>query len=551
MRADGAAELTADTVVTCTGGTPTANGGQIPLFTFSLTTAANVEVTSRLLSTTVSPPTTEVLAFLDEPGPANQFLCTTTSGVCPGFGNGTGTNYYGNGAQSAGNPNNRNVFQGVLLSGNIVQFTIPFDPPGTGQRVIRFVNLRTGLTRLGIQVGQTADVNVTVAAQNQNNANFPIVNPVVKVGTALHGVEASLRNAANNSAMPNIAIDTAAAGNQVRVATFRFTERFPTAFKRRTTAFPLGVNFSPPPQSQDTLGQVYATESGFLKTSFPTVVGRGNLGQAGLASQGLRIMARIDQIPVGATIFVRSTPVIAGNPNGLVRLINANTDGSGNFSTRGAANALVEIQPSVGEALAVWEILNADTTVIEEMDIDVYASWPAGLNWTVPSRVFFSLGPLTPVLNASAIDPTPRFGAIIGGGGGGGCTFIVTGWQNAVPLEGGTIDIAVDTQPGCDWTAVTNSPLLVVESYSPANHIGSGSVRLRAPFNPSGTRVTPVTIANTTSVNVTQLGGLPGISPPVIVAPVLNQIVQAKAITLRAFSRIIKKLHANPPTENG
>ena len=77
VRSDGLAELVADVVLTCSGGTQTPSGASIPQGNFSLTIAQN-PWTSRPLSGTWS----EALLLIDEPVPANQLACATANGVC-------------------------------------------------------------------------------------------------------------------------------------------------------------------------------------------------------------------------------------------------------------------------------------------------------------------------------------------------------------------------------------------------------------------------------------------------------------------------------------
>ncbi len=534
MRTDGIAEVPADIRVTCTGGTPTAAGQTIPQYTFLVTSPANAQFTLRLLNGAANPPTSEALAFLDEPGAASQFLCATANGVCPGLGNGTGTGYYGGSAQTTGAPNNRNVFQGLFLGGNTISFAFPFDPPGAGAtRTIRLGNFRLNLTGLGVQAGTSANVTLNVSATGPGNVVLPIAGSAVIVGSATPGLEATLMDGANNGQISGIAPSTTSSGNQVRVATLRFAERFASAFKRRNTALPFSQNNAPLPQNQDVLGFNYGTETAFYKSSFPNIPGRGNLGLAGLPTQGTRLYAKFTSIPVGAQIFVRSNPPLPGLLiNAVARLISTNDDGSGTFSARGAQGALVELPAFSGEAVAVWEIMNSDNAALETIDIEVHASWPVGLNWATATQVALSLGPITSVYTASAADPMPRFAPPQSSSGGGStCSFVLVP-PPTLPLEGGNADISVSTQPTCDWTAQPTGGWLNIVSYTPANHIGNGVVRLRAPFNYGGPRSNVINIG-TASTTINQAGGQLGIGTPDIVAPVPSEIIGVPSISLK------------------
>src|SRR5262249_50046660 len=80
-----------------------------------------------------------------------------------------------------------------------------------------------------------------------------------------------------------------------------FNELFPTAFKTRTVA---GSGLT----TQDTLGIVYNSESGYVnpRLASPLGTGGGSLasGESGLADYGTRLKATFNNIPNGVAIFV-------------------------------------------------------------------------------------------------------------------------------------------------------------------------------------------------------------------------------------------------------
>ena len=78
VRGEGQAELVADYVVTCTGGTPARVGSTLPTVDFTAT-LQKTNVTSRVLSA----PWSEALLLMDDPAPASQLVCTTVNGICP------------------------------------------------------------------------------------------------------------------------------------------------------------------------------------------------------------------------------------------------------------------------------------------------------------------------------------------------------------------------------------------------------------------------------------------------------------------------------------
>ncbi|MEZ5400177.1 MAG: hypothetical protein R2729_10955 [Bryobacteraceae bacterium] len=383
IRAEGRTELVASLVVTCTGGAPTLAGQSIPTANFRITSP--VPITSANLSGTRS----EALVLIDDPGPAMQFPCTGTNGQCPAFGNGTGTGYYGGGSQTPTLPNNRNVFQGDHSTTNAIDWAaIPVDPPGANQlRTFRFENIRIDASQLSAPPSGQVNVQLTIATVS----GVAISNGIQVVSIARSGLSTSVRNAANSAALPNAgaSIDTTAAATRQRIATLRFSELFAAAFKRRTLAVPPNVDASPAPVNQNTPGAVPLTESGFVNLSFPNVVGLGNLATAGLANSGARIRAVFSAIPAGMTLSVGTT-----SDTGKIRLISTVSGGAGAFTpVPPTTGTIADLTASNGSVTTVWEALLTDSGAIEDIDIPVYATYPAGFNAASPIQVNLSLAP--------------------------------------------------------------------------------------------------------------------------------------------------------------
>ncbi|MFN7926306.1 MAG: hypothetical protein U0Q16_39775 [Bryobacteraceae bacterium] len=392
LRAEGITERVAVLRVACTGGTPTAAGASIPLDDFSVSAVGVGRITSKILSTAASPPATEALAILDDPLPTSLHPCTDASGSCPGFGNGTGSGYYGGGVQSAGSPNNRNVFQGVLIGTNTLLFRIPVDPPGpSGSRIFRFTNIRVNASELSLS-GGSANVSLAVSATSNGTA-LPISGPfVAPVGTVMQSMGGTVRNAANTSTLGPFTVNTILPASEQRIATLRFIETEPLAFRTR------------------------AGESGFSSATFPSIPGRGNLAAAGVASHGTRLIARFAHVPPLARLFVQASgDLIGGAPLsgsesvvGSVRLISADTNGNGPFNPLGVTS-FVELFESNGERMAVWEVTAADGAFLKRADLAVYASFDAGIDWATPTTVNMTLGPVSGASPPSETEAIPRF----------------------------------------------------------------------------------------------------------------------------------------------
>jgi len=217
-RAEGYTELVGDVLLACTGGTPTAAGQPVPQITIQIFLSQNV--TSKITGVTGSSSTgtsvfLEALLIIDEPNSSlhpgtpllncgySNALAPDTSlsgpGVCSingtsgaasldfvGTTGNTSITYNG----TAGHPN---VFQGrQALSGNnsVVFQGVPFDPPGTLTRYLRFTNVRVNANGAGIaQANQTSVVTMGIASSGNNVLQLSIASQAV--ATVLKGLNSS------------------------------------------------------------------------------------------------------------------------------------------------------------------------------------------------------------------------------------------------------------------------------------------------------------------------------------------------------------------------
>jgi len=210
-RAEGYTELVGDVLLACTGGTPTAAGQPVPQINIQIFLSQNV--TSKITAVTGSNSAggasvfLEALLIIDEPnstlnpavpilncGYGASALDTSLSGpgVCsiisvgPTAGNSSPTTYNG----TSGHPN---VFQGrQALSGNnsVVFQGVPFDPPGTTTRYLRFTNVRANANGAGIaQANQTSVITMGIASSGNNVLQLSIASQAV--ATVLKGLNST------------------------------------------------------------------------------------------------------------------------------------------------------------------------------------------------------------------------------------------------------------------------------------------------------------------------------------------------------------------------
>lgn len=366
-------ELVSDVVITCIGG---AAG---PPATFNFQIELNVPITSRVLQTFTD--ASEALMLIDDPAPGSQ-LVQPVGVTTPGA----------------------SVFQARRL-GNLLRFeNVSFSLPGSGQRTIRIVNVRADVTSLTPQNPVTMNISVG------GTTSLPILNSVGLFVASVGGSsDFAVRNP-DDTATFSGTFD-GCAGNKINVNAntprdfnIKFIEGFASDFKKRNIA--TSPNSPTAVADQNLPGTLYFTESGFVNTFFTNL---NSLNQAGLASQGTRLMATFTNIPPGVNIYVTTTQVQQGTSTTPIaaRLIQTDATGTGAFSAAPAGAGSYSQRPVVGgTAVAVWEILDADITALESISFGVLISVPAGSTGTGLLNV---AGQRAPVSAVSSTSPYPGF----------------------------------------------------------------------------------------------------------------------------------------------
>jgi len=376
IRAEGVTELVGDVLVTCIGGTPVAFDQ--PQVNIQVFTSPGINITSRLTGQPGG--LSEALLFIDDPAPQNQVFCNPLDLPPPPNCNPISGTYRGN------------AFQGRLTGGNsLVWLGVPFDPPGTvATRVIRITNVRANASQLGVGSSREAQDLGLIASITSPTLTIQVTNPSALVGT----IRPSMNFTVVPTSVPHCEPQNAgllqgggsASGNAARL---RFTELFPTAFRRRNLAQPTPAttgDVPPTPIAQDVLGSPFSTESGFYKGPNPSGSNWPTTGQPGatlgLADHGTRLIARFTNVQSGIQLWVETSPPIVkedgGARTGTARLINTSVNGDGPFSpvnstatfnSQGQQSSIARVPISGGTGQAVWEILNSDPAAIERLDI--------------------------------------------------------------------------------------------------------------------------------------------------------------------------------------
>lgn len=478
VRAEGVAELVGDLILTCTGGEPTPADRLLPQVNIQIFTQPAVEITSRKLAIAEGGNFTEALLFIDEPAPAKQRPCgsprypysalpgrAVIAGICgahPGAPGSDGVGTYDPDAPApsvmghpfAGfvTPSRGNVYQARQAGRHsLIWPGVPFDPPGPlRSRVLRITNVRVNASEISTPTGVPATV-ISMLISTAGEMVLPIVNPAVSVAISQPSLEFSIPvtppvcrqcESANADFFVNNARPLSARGTPCDSIAFnlRFTERFPSVFRRRSIRLPAGDPdprvahlAGAPTESQDALGVGYQTESGFYKAlpsaNWPAVFQNGSRatgpgdGALGLADQGTRLVVRFVNVPDGLQVWLRN--VVGFFPSffcalngscrtGTLSLIDARPDGSGPFrfpgneaAPAGAGGGLNHLPINGGAGQATWEFATADTTSTEVVDIPVILAYSANPGAGAPSTgTATASGSLVPLETSASI---PRF----------------------------------------------------------------------------------------------------------------------------------------------
>lgn len=386
VRLEGIAELTSDIVLECQGGTPTPAGQPIPSVTFRA--YLNTNITSRLLAT--SPDLSEALLLIDEPAPQIQRVCPKLPCSILADPNGSYNGAFGH----------YNTFQATQFGQNaIIWSDVPVDPPGPGRiRTLRITNVRANVINLSSGFGFSPVVYVDASG----TISIPIRIPQITIGFVQTGLKFSTTAAAVPIRTPINAI------RPMTDFTMTFTEGFADAFKPRTVAtHPEDTSTN---ANQNIPGKVFASASGFYNATF-----QGTYAEAGLATQGTRLIAHFENVPTGVLLYVTEKPIDVSDSLRL-QMVSTGPLGDGPYHpVSSGTNGFVPITVYQNSAIAVWEVLEASPTSLESVDFGVAVMFSQNIINSGDTSVIStttvrgSFAPLSRVAFASLTDPVPRF----------------------------------------------------------------------------------------------------------------------------------------------
>ena len=438
LRAEGLAELVGDLVLNCTGGTPTAAGVLVPRVNIQV--FLNTNITSRL----VADPASEALLLIDDPAPANQNPCLSTTG-CIHRGTGTGLPYATAGPDGSTPPIPvANVYQARYAAANsVVWLGVPIDPPGTtATRILRIKNIRANANQLGVSA-TLVPTQIVMFVSISGETSVAVNNPQQIVGYVLPGLSVSWRNACSTDSLPSagasflqcVSVNSDLAGDPTKSFStiafrVRLTEGFATSFKKRNVATSNTTPTALLPQNTPTgtdpsSGLLYNTETGFYNSAFPSTNG---LNVAGLADSGTRFRMVFSNVPAGVQVFV-GTRGVATTESTVVHLVTTDANGAGAYSAIAATSSpknlcgepedkpvyysVAPVSISGGTGVAVWEVVETNPLLPGRVEIPVVIAYraqtAAGLPGLGTMTAAASFAPISTVTTQSSTAPLPRF----------------------------------------------------------------------------------------------------------------------------------------------
>ena len=384
VRAGGVAELVADLILTCTGGTPTRANANLPQYQVLVTANAVIASRGRVNPLPSGLAVNEALLLIGEPSPATQ-----VGGV--------------------------NVFQGSQFQDNGVAFqAIPVDPPGKDNtRILRVTNLRVNAGALPTQAA--GQIKMSVQMYSDTGAAVPLSGGELIVGTAQVPLAFSLATALDGVVLPTApgliatpAVLPTTLPTPVVGFHLKFSEGFPGAFRRRN----IGTSGADPSflVNQNVIGQVYHTETGFFNSLFPVTTG---MNIAGLADSGTRLMAEFQKIPDGALLWVSTRDINPGTTGYLdsapkALLTSTDAQGAGLFTYARAAtpDGYAQLRVANGVAMATWEVVSSNADVQKDFSFSVALTAAVGSPVALgTATVTGSLGPH----DGGTVTPIPSF----------------------------------------------------------------------------------------------------------------------------------------------
>lgn len=394
VRYEGLAEEVGQVEIECRNGTPTAATVAIPKVNIQIFLGTNV--TSRLLNNSTA---SEALLLIDEPTGDTGALPAVPRLVCPSPGDCTITAATSDGSMASydGQPGHYNVFQGTQTGpASITWFGVPLNAPGTNVRKLRIVNVRANANMAGLSSSLLPnDIRMVISISGTGGPS--LTNPVqtvafVQKGLSFKGGDVKIYNQCEEHPLGTDPY------------TLSFTENFGNAFR------PNLVNNASNGDQQNVIGAIYNTEAMFVDN-----VINGVIGDAGRATQGTRLWAKITNIPTGVAIYAQDrnsnwSTTVPLKASLVTSVSSSGSGGSFSLSPTGSNVQLLTDSATTREAYAVWEVLDARPGAIDTFNFEIFVVYDdSPLPGLGTATVAGGYAPVSTVGTASRTEPAPRF----------------------------------------------------------------------------------------------------------------------------------------------
>jgi hypothetical protein len=347
VRKEGYTELLGDIVLKCSSasGFSTPGGSQVPQATIRVTIPTTTFTSKQ---TTISPPWSEALLMIEEPGAPLSPITTQTycgqgggdlNGVCNVTSTGNPDQTY-DGTTSGGVWVRPNIFQGKQVSPNAIEFNgVPLDPPASNKlRTIRITNLRANIAGGPFDPDALVASQVEVFLSFEGAASVTLQSNKYTVGYVRNGLGPTTITPSSYT------VCTSQSSSTARVV-IQENSVFGSAWKARnhnnyfvnatnpTTALYTWSGTTTYPTTdiaQNIPGIRVFSEGGFYNPGFGTEHGINTAGQATTGTiitfnQNPTLSNVTITWPATATIYLGSTGSTSGIPTGFARRLTSAT----------------------------------------------------------------------------------------------------------------------------------------------------------------------------------------------------------------------------------
>ena len=273
------------------------------------------------------------------------------------------------------------------ISGQTVTFNgVSLTAPGSGRYTVRISGIRAAMT----QLGANKSVGVTVSSPFVTSGHGPFI-----AGTAAPSLFATLSSsgiACVGSPVPSTITMTNLFAAGTALASTRVTEGFGSSFAARGAGADSGTRFLINYAGFPAGSHVYLPDRVAGSDTAKPSAG-GDLGSPAAVGQ---------YVPGSGTLLLAR--VIGADANGFGGILVPPLTGF----TAMTLDSVTEVPLTNGAGQAVYEVVDANSGIVESAQFTTFVGLPAGSPVAVATESI-SLAPVSTVATATSSDPVPRF----------------------------------------------------------------------------------------------------------------------------------------------